>query len=140
MSTGKAMSMKAAFVLMIVLLIAVFYRNYASEPRQGIVISGTVTLDGEILDQGWIEFFVVDGSKNKKSAAEITNGRFSTDHRLGIQPGQYRVEITSYEPRGQAPGQIPVSRIPDSWNSNSTHFITVADENELFEFSIETLR
>ncbi len=55
-------------------------------------VSGQVTLDGEPLDQGNIEFAPVE-SDGVSSGTAISDGRYRIEQIKGLPPGEYRVRI-----------------------------------------------
>ena len=64
----------------------------SSGPQRG-AISGTVSFDGELVDQGSILFLPTGGTKGPSSGSGITNGRFSIPQEKGPVVGLYRVEV-----------------------------------------------
>ena len=55
-------------------------------------VEGTVTFNGESVDDGGINFIPEDGS-GKKSGGEIKDGKYSISTDRGPPPGKYKVEI-----------------------------------------------
>ena len=107
-------------------------------------VNGVVTLKGEALDDGTIEF----SSSSVKSGAPIIKGKYSMPADQGLSPGKYKVMITAGDgktpaasPDG-APGPaganiISKDRIPAEYNTNSTQEITVTDKGpNKFDFTI----
>src|SRR5687768_18486378 len=62
-------------------------------------ISGTVTLKGQPVDEGVIEFHPLDNTSTDqlvtKSGAMITDGKYLIRKDQGLVPGKYRVIISS---------------------------------------------
>ena len=56
----------------------------------GPEISGTVTLDGELVENGWVTFSPIKQS-GSNAACQLNEGKFN----CSIEPGEYRVEIRS---------------------------------------------
>jgi hypothetical protein len=109
-------------------------------------VSGTVTLKGQPLDQGNIMFLPVSGDLATQSGALITKGGYQIPRAQGLQPGKYRVAISSTD------GQTPVEpdalpgpsgnfaskeRIPAEFNLKSTQQVEVKrGETNKFDFNI----
>jgi hypothetical protein len=111
-----------------------------------LAVSGSVTLDGALLDVGSVRFTSL-GEKPLSSGAMIRDGEYSIPEVHGLSPGQYHVEITSPDTKSPpvmaratsgGPG-IPVQRerIPAEYNVNSKHSIEVTpDGDNEFDFDI----
>lgn len=102
-------------------------------------VSGTVTLQGQRLKIGRIQFF---NNQGPAGGALIQDGAFHLAGDQGLEPGHYRVWISATEPvpELQKPGEsAPPTRelIPGEFNSRSSHTIEVTDRgpNE-FTFAI----
>lgn len=102
----------------------------ASGPQRGAV-TGTVSFDGELVDQGSILFIPTGGTKGPSSGGGITNGKFSIPQEKGPVVGQHRVEVHWPRKTGKKreagspapPGTMieeVVEAIPAAYNSNST--------------------
>lgn len=99
-------------------------------PAMGTV-RGTVTLDGQPLEQGSVQLTAIDG-RAPTAGAQIVNGKFET--RAAI--AKYRVQIESNVLRGPGGNKpdpnkkidkyakgadlVPVSLVPDKYNKFST--------------------
>ena len=70
-----------------------------SESVTGEAVSGTVTLNGEPLEEGQILFTPLQAGQ--AANAEIKAGRYEIPENRGPSPGKYRVEIRAYEDTGQ---------------------------------------
>lgn len=107
-------------------------------------VSGVITLKGEPLDDGTIEF----SSPSVKSGASIIKGKYSMPADQGLSPGKYKVMITAGD--GKTPADSPdglpgptganiisMDRIPAEYNTNSTQEVTVTDKGpNKFDFTI----
>jgi hypothetical protein len=116
-------------------------------------ITGTVTLVGQPLDQGIIQFLPVDrATQDCQAGAEIVAGHFSIPAKNGLKPGKYLVQITSGDGKTVAndPEAVPgpggsaniVSwdRIPPEWNVDSEKQVTVTETGQnQFDFDIPRL-
>jgi predicted outer membrane repeat protein len=97
-------------------------------PREAV--SGTVTLDGEPLANGTIQFSS-DGAGGSGGAlgggGDVKDGQFSISRELGLVPGKYRVAVNAAGKRTQAKAEEPGKRsgfapelIPSKYNSKTT--------------------
>lgn len=115
----------------------------SSEPT-AIPVYGTVTLHGQPLDQGSIQFTPLD-EKNLMSGGQIAEGKYSLPAEQGLSEGTYLVSITSSEgglavDRNEPPGESTVTakeRIPADFNTNSRQEVEVKKSGEnSFVFNI----
>lgn len=91
-------------------------------------VSGNVTLQGEPLESGTIQFVAADGSQ--MSGATITAGKYDIPAMQGLRPGKYTVRVSAVEEATdaapEAPGDSTVADatnrelIPAEFNVNST--------------------
>lgn len=107
-------------------------------------VSGVITLKGEALDDGTIEF----SSSSVKSGAPIIKGKYSMPADQGLSPGKYKVMITAGDGKTpiESPDGLPgptgtniisKDRIPPEYNTNSTQEVTVTDKGpNKFDFTI----
>lgn len=108
-------------------------------------VSGTVTYKGAPLETGAITFLFVN-PPGPAGGALITNGKFRIAAPNGLEPGTYRVQISSPQGVGQrTPEQIAAGasapakeRIPSSYNTESqvTIEVTKGGPNE-FNWAID---
>lgn len=90
-------------------------------------VSGSVTLDGQPLDSGTIEFVPTGVSNGLLSGALIANGQYSVPVDKGLPPGKYTVRVFSAGAIANVPSGPPGSeapapareRIPAKYNVNS---------------------
>ncbi len=85
--------MKRKIVLLLALLPALLIGCGEAERRQ---VAGTVTLDGQPLEEGIIRFEAVQGQR-PSAAAIIEQGRYT----VAVAPGRVRVVIEGYEKIGE---------------------------------------
>jgi hypothetical protein len=102
-----------------------------------LAVNGAVTLKGQPLDQGSIEFIPLDqpaaGEAETKSGAPIEQGQYEIPRAHGLVPGKYRVRITAGTGTPPlAPGELPgpsaassKERIPAKYNVKSDIEATV---------------
>ena len=95
-------------------------------PREAV--SGTVTLDGQPLPEGLIQFLPSSPKEVMSGGAVIEGGKFSIARNEGLLPGTYRVEISSSTgleppPPGEPPGPAKGTAkdlIPEQYNRKTT--------------------
>lgn len=86
-------------------------------------VSGTVSYKGTPVDQGSIQFLAADGKNS--FGTSIENGKYAIPAKQGLNPGSYKVAISSLEgggpPKdpGGIPGPPPKERIPAKYNSKT---------------------
>jgi hypothetical protein len=109
-------------------------------------VSGEIKLDGKVLDNGHIEFHPSEKQRTMAGAA-IKNGHFTVPSTKGLEPGWYRVRITSPVGGGQVkdaepgiPGAEVKDRIPSEYNDeNSTlKFEVKAGQDNVFNYDVPT--
>ena len=64
-------------------------------------IEGTVTLDGQPLEQGYIRLNPKSGTSSPVAGAQIENGSYSIAPERGVFAGSFLVEITSMRLSGR---------------------------------------
>jgi hypothetical protein len=119
----------------------------SSEPQflGRVGVSGEVTLDGQPLEAGIIEFLPARNAPGPRAMAEIKEGKFMLDKDHGPIAGSMRVQITAgqneYEPPtdGQRPKPFTREPIPARYNRYSTLSTDVkADGENVFQFPLKT--
>jgi hypothetical protein len=141
----------------ILFIIAVLLAG-CSDPYAGrIEVTGTVTLEGQPLNDGTIMFFPLD-QQDTRGGAPILNGAYVIPRQQGLKPGKYLVRLTAGDgktiarvggrqdknpPKEQAaaPGGstniVSMDRIPEEWNIRSKQEREVkADGVNRFDFDI----
>jgi hypothetical protein len=108
-------------------------------------VSGTVTFNGAPLDRGTITFTATSDSGGERGGALIDNGKYELPAAHGLEPGTYRVEISSPEEstssaEDYAAGNMPLTnpdRIAAEFNTESslTVEVTSSGPNE-FNFAV----
>ncbi len=109
-------------------------------------VAGTVTMDGQPLDSGQIQFIPTDPSSGGGTSGTIQGGRFEIDDFRGPAPGTYQVVISSQAPamlaEGEMPGEAPPpspEEIPAIYNRNTTLNATVdASGENTFEYVLKS--
>lgn len=130
MSKFLSLASRVFFLCFVVSLLTTSGCGGSPGRATGEAVEGTVTLDGNPLDQGRIQFKPED-PKALFAYADIVAGKYSISQALGPQAGKYRVEINS--PEGgpivpstdpakameQASAPPPKERIPARYNATS---------------------
>jgi hypothetical protein len=121
------------------------------EPLPRAAVSGTVTLDGQPLQEGVVRFVPIDNTAGPKTSVIVSQGKFSADAEQGPIVGKHRIEIESTDDGGYAMDdeqaiqklresgvtRIDVVRVPPNYNSHSTLTETVsADQPNVFQFNL----
>ncbi|MCA8997235.1 MAG: carboxypeptidase regulatory-like domain-containing protein [Planctomycetaceae bacterium] len=113
-----------------------------SDPLNRQAVSGKITLDGQPLNNGTIEFTPVENGN--PSGASIQNGEFSIPSEKGLPPGDYIVRISASDPNEkpvEAPGEsheIAPELIPEEYNVKSAlRFHVDANMENVFDLNVE---
>jgi len=130
----------------LVLVLSAAFGCGGKDPHGRQALSGTVTFQGQPLDQGIIEFLPSDPGSGFRARAMIRDGKYELPREQGLPAGTYRVLITSAEPdENEAPAGPPGlempplgrERIPAEYNRDSRTTIEVqADGNNKFDFTV----
>jgi hypothetical protein len=64
-------------------------------PNTRQALKGTVTLAGEALDEGSIQFVPIESGSAWRAGAMIVDGKYAIPREKGLPPGSYRVMISS---------------------------------------------
>jgi hypothetical protein len=119
-----------------------------SDPYAGRnAISGKVTLKGQPLKEGTIQFVPADGT-GTQAVLYITDGAFKAERKDGLLPGKYVIRISSADKKmgvdeseaGGPGGSANITffdLIPPDWNAGSQHTVEVkgGEKNE-FTFDV----
>ena len=116
------------------------------DPNAQQPVSGTVTFQGQPLDQGHI-LFVPATTGPSEAGAVIENGNYDIPQAHGLVPGQYKVRIFSYDQTGPKvdvnaiPGEPPNmqarERIPLEYNAETKLTAEIKAGRNRFEFKVE---
>ena len=107
-----------------------------------IPVQGKVTLDGELIENGAIQFQPLDGT-GPTAGAVITKGAYSTT----VPPGKMRVEVRASKSIGKRKEfDTPDSRmvdmlaeaVPSKYNSESTLTADIASKMGSLDFDLKT--
>jgi hypothetical protein len=109
-------------------------------------VSGSVTFEGQPLEYGSITFLTSSGPPGPVGGALIRTGRYDVPASQGLDPGTYRVAISSPVPGGTlsaeelAAGASPRAkeRIPPQFNDDSRLTIEVKTSGpNRFDFDLK---
>ena len=82
-------------------------------------VSGTVRLDGTLIEEGSINFIPVGGTTGPGAGAVITNGKYHIAPSTGVTVGKNRVELRAFKTTGRKvidptgrPGTFTQERVP----------------------------
>ena len=82
------------------------------------VVSGTVTLNGEPIPKGGIQFIPTATTDAPVNTATIDNGAYLADARGGLLVGTYRIEIYAYRDNPEVREPKPDAQLPRALGSN----------------------
>lgn len=108
-----------------------------------LALSGSVTLDGQPLQEGSISFLSVGAAKKSMTGGAIVEGGYSIPAKEGLVVGTYRVSISAADKSDATPAGLPAngqffpSLIPPEFEkANHQVEVTVEGPNE-FSFDIQ---
>lgn len=82
-----------------ILVVACSLFGCSHDARQAL--EGAVSLDGQPLSEGSINFMPLAGTNSPTTGANIQEGRFVVARESGALPGKFRVEIVAKRKNGQ---------------------------------------
>lgn len=132
--------------LTIILSMAAVGCGGGGRPSGRVPVSGEVTLDGQPLDQGAIQFEPTDKTSKLNAGGVIANGKYRIGSEQGLPPGKYKVVITSVikdtrtaEEAMNNPGEPPAERIAAKFNTESAEVVeVVGGKSNEFNFKTES--
>jgi hypothetical protein len=114
-----------------------------------LAVGGTVTLDGEPVQDGRIMFLRLDGEGGAdRAGGRIEQGKYALPAGRGLAPGKYRVELTWAKKTGKqvpAPHDPPnmmdetQEAIPARYNKNSELTADVQRGHTTFDFNLTSM-
>jgi hypothetical protein len=126
---------------MALLLVVTCFPGCSSDSR--VAVEGNVTFAGQPLDVGTITFLPASGD-GVKCGGLIENGQYKVEQKLGLAPGQHRVEIrwsksTGKKSRNEFGEEIIVRQegLPDKFHTNSTLTAEVKSGENFLDFKLE---
>ncbi len=102
----------SSFLFCVLLLLAGCGR---SQPPQGVKISGAVTVEGKLLEQGKITFRPVGSTTGPIVIASINGGYYNIVPRQNLSSGEFRVHIETLfkDPVLQMPGNLTPEKVAE---------------------------
>ena len=105
---------------------------------QKVIVSGKVTLEGQPVGNGQIEFHPIKGTRGPVSGAPIKDGEYRAYAKGGVPVGIQMVKIKGYRARTGAAdndlfsgGGTPEQYIPDRYNNETELELEIpADQSE----------
>ncbi len=113
--------------------------SYEGSPRAAL--EGAVTLDGQPVDGGTINFMPMD-SGGRAASALIRAGQYEIPEERGPTPGKYRVEISWNKPLGPVDEENPDAPqpseqvVPARYNENSELERDIASGKNELDFAL----
>lgn len=117
----------------------------SSSGLEKVVVSGTVTLDGQPIPNGEIRFIPAPGTTGPVSGGPIKDGAYVAKGKGGVPLGEHVVEIKAYRARAKGPGQS-ASTDPEGgaaeqyldkrYNEQTTLKATISADTETQDFQL----
>jgi hypothetical protein len=111
-------------------------------------VSGTVRLDGRLIEEGSIQFIPVKGSKGPSAGDVIQDGKYHIPRKKGVTVGTNRVELRAFKKAGtkiQDPTAPPgvktearVQAFPPEFNDRSTVVREIRAGSNEIDFDVDT--
>ncbi|MCS7304408.1 MAG: hypothetical protein NZ602_04795 [Thermoguttaceae bacterium] len=139
----KSLLVGLAVLWMLGLLGAIGGCGRSSGPQR-VVVTGTVTYNGQPIPNGEIRFVPTGQTKGPISGASILEGKYRADGLGGVIVGTHRVEIRAFradksvppDPHGEYPRQ---QYLPKKFNDQSTMEVTIPPDKgtQTFNFDLK---
>ena len=97
----------------------------ARDGIERVVVSGSVTFDGQPVEKGQIRFIPVENTSGPITVEPVADGYYTTDDVGGVPVGVHRVEIRGFDPEVYAnapkgPGSPAIPQLlPKKYNHES---------------------
>ncbi len=129
-------------------LIAVLLASYCASGCSSSLseVSGTVTLNGQPLPEGAINFIPVEGTRGAGAGATIRDGKYHVPAASGVTPGKNRVELRAFRSTGKkvkdagVPGATEIEQrvpaFPPEYNDQSTLVREIRQGSNTIDFEI----
>ena len=129
--------------LMLVACVATLAAFGCGEETGGkLPVSGNITIKGQPLDAGSIQFESKPPTPSCFTGSEIKDGKYTIPAVQGLLPGTYTVRITApekvavtAEPGGEIPPPVK-DRVPPEYNANSTLTFEAKSGTNTFDFDV----
>jgi hypothetical protein len=140
-------TVKLATICGICLVIATWFGCGKKGPHRAAV-SGHVTLDGQPISQGVIQFLPTQGTTGPEAGGVITDGQYDIPQQRGPVVGKARVELRASKKTGRKiqdptgrPGTLTdeyKEMLPPDFNTNSSLVREIKDDVNKLDFDIRT--
>ena len=140
MSSYRSLALGIALALV---TLPLFGCGKGIDPRR-VEVHGSITLDGEPVQEGSISFYPGQGNKGVAAGGDVLDGAYTISRAKGPMAGKNRVEIRSPYATGRTNTvdgrQIKerLDRIPAKYNRHSTLEVDVQAEKNPFDFHLKT--
>ncbi len=129
-------------ICVLLLLCALFLAGCGDARRQSVV--GTITVNGEPVEDGHIEFRPQPGTSGPTAGSPIHDGNYRITSNQGPFAGTFRVEIRAMRASGRmvddvATGErVPASEqfLPPEFNQNSQLTVEVTSDRNRYDFDL----
>ena len=108
-----------------------------------VVVSGTVTLDGEPIPNGEVLFYPIEGTPGSVSGGPIKDGKYTAKGRGGVPVGKHSVEIRAFRAPSRAgtgdlavEGGPAVQYLPPKYNTQSEIDVEIDSSNRTQDFAL----
>jgi hypothetical protein len=111
-------------------------------------VSGTVKLDGQLIEEGSIQFIPVEGTTGPSTGAAIKDGQYHIPRAQGAAIGKNRVELRSFKMSGRKiqdptapPGTLTEARVqafPPEYNDRSTVVKEIQAGSNTIDFDVSS--
>ena len=117
----------------------------ASSGLDKVVVSGTVTLDGQPIPNGEIRFIPAPGTTGPVSGGPIKDGAYVAKGKGGVPLGEHTVEIKAYRAMAKGPGQATSADseggaaeqyLDKRYNEQTTLKATIGADTETQDFQL----
>ncbi len=143
---GLAYATVARFCGICIVILACF--GCGKKGPQRAAASGHVTLDGQPIDQGVIQFLPVEGTVGPETGGVISKGQYDIPRERGPIVGKSRIELRAskktgrkiQDPTGRTGVQTDETKemFPSSFNTNSSLVREIKAEPNTLDFDIQT--
>jgi hypothetical protein len=109
-----------------------------------VAVSGTVTVDGKLLEAGAVSFSPEPGTRANTAGGVVTRGKFELPASTGLQPGKYRVKVMATRKTGRVVhdpmlGDIP-EQLPVELNETGSLTVVVEADRGPIQISLTTVK
>jgi len=109
------------------------------KPKDTVVVTGKVTVNGTPLEQGTINFIAPTGSAAKSASGKIINGEYTAEIGMDKMSVAIMSKVTvknEDDTDGRAP-EITINTIPPQFNQMTTLSAEITKDNLVHDFNLE---